>query len=378
MAVLTEEQIILRDQAKAWVSETASVTQFRDMRDHDAGLGFAQATWKSICDLGWTGILVPEEYGGSGMDYRTFGIVLEEMGRGLTASPLLASGLVGTSAFLLAGSDAQKREYLPGIVSGEIIATLAIDETSQHDPKGVALVAKKTSDGYQLNGHKQFVLEGAAADLLVVAARTSDAAGSESGLTLFVVRTDAPGVKRTALKTMDSRGYADIDFNDVSVSADAIMGEVDQAYPVLEAILDCGRAGLAAEMLGTGSEAFDRTLEYLKTREQFGQVIGSFQSLGHRQATHFMNMEMARSCVEAALAAIDDDGVDVGQLSSLAKCQVGDFLHDMSNDMIQMHGGIGMTDEFDAGFFLKRARATETLFGNQAYHRRRYISFNGI
>ncbi|MGD8832804.1 MAG: acyl-CoA dehydrogenase family protein [Pseudomonadales bacterium] len=378
MAVLTEEQVILRDQASAWVSEEAPVARFRAMRDAGTEVGFAEETWKAICELGWSGILIPEEYGGSGMDYRTFGVVLEQTGRGLTASPLLASGLMGASALLLGGTDAQKKRYLPEIASGSTIVTLAVDETSQHDPQGVAMTATAAGDGFELTGRKLFVMEGAAADALVVAARTSGQAGDAQGLTLFIVDTAADGITRTPLKTVDARGYADIVFDKVKVSAEAVLGGVGDGYAPLEAILDRGRAGLAAEMLGTGAEAFDRTLEYLKTRVQFDQVIGSFQSLGHRQATHFMNMELARSCVDAALTAIDQDGEDVGQLCSLAKCEVGEFLHDMTNDMIQMHGGIGMTDEFDAGFFIKRARAAETLLGNRAYHRRRYAGFLGI
>jgi alkylation response protein AidB-like acyl-CoA dehydrogenase len=186
------------------------------------------------------------------------------------------------------------------------------------------------------------------------------------------------GISRSALKTADCRGYADIDFDNVQVTEAALLGEEGKGFSVLDAVLDCGRAGLAAEMLGTGTEAFEMTLEYLKTREQFGQVIGSFQSLGHRAATHFMEMELARSCVEGALTSIDDKAEDAAQLCSLAKCQVGEFLFDMSNDMIQMHGGIGMTDEFDAGLFLKRARTTEAIYGNRSFHLNRYIGHYGI
>lgn len=378
MAVLTEEQTMLQDQAKSWVRDASPVSKFREMRDSGVETGFAADTWKSVCELGWSGILIPEEYGGSGMDYRTFGVVLEETGRALTASPLLASGLVGASAILLGGNDEQKKHYLPQIAAGTMIMTLAVDETSQHAPERIALEAKADGNTFTLSGSKMFVMEGAAADALIVAARTSGQPGDKNGISLFLVEGTASGLKRSPLKTIDARGYADIEFSGVTVGADAVLGTVDNGFDLLDALLDRARAGLAAEMLGTGAEAFDRTLEYLKTRVQFGQVIGSFQSLGHRQATHFMNMELARSCVEAALTAIDQDGEDVAQLASLAKCKIGEFLHDMSNDMIQMHGGIGMTDEFDAGFFLKRARATEALFGNRAFHRRRYISFSGI
>lgn len=378
MSVLSEEQTMLRDQAQSWVREESPTRSFREMRDNGTAIGFMPATWEAICDLGWAGILIPEEYGGSGMDYRTFGVVLEETGHGLTASPLLASGLIGASALLLGGSNDQKKQYLPEIAVGNNIITLAVDESSQHNPHRIGLTAVADKDGYLLNGNKQFVLEGAAADTLVVAARTSGNNNDDNGVTLFIVAADTNGITRTALNTADSRGYADISFDNVSVGADTIIGELDDGASLLEAVLDRARVGLAAEMLGSGAEVFQRTLEYLKTRVQFGQAIGSFQSLGHRQATHFMNMELARSCVEGALEAIDQEGDDVAQLSSLAKCQTGDFVHDMTNDMIQMHGGIGMTDEFDAGFFLKRARATETLFGNQSFHRRRYISFSGI
>lgn len=378
MAVLTEEQTMLQDQARTWVREESPVARFREVRDSGFENGFGPATWKAIADLGWCGILVPETYGGSGMDYATFGVVLEETGRGLTASPLFASCLVGASAILLGGNDEQKRAWLPGIASGETIATLAVDEGPHHAPEQTALGASRDGEGYVLSGKKVFVMEGNAADVFVVAARTSGEAGQKAGISLFLVRGDAEGVVRHRITTVDHRGYADVDFNNVSVSADALLGAEGDGFEVLDAVLDRARAGIAAEMLGTGAEVFDRTLEYLKTRVQFGQVIGSFQSLGHRAATHFMNMELARSCVEGALAAIDAGDDNVPVMASLAKCQIGDFLHDMTNDMIQMHGGIGMTDEFDAGFFLKRARATEASFGNQSFHRRRYASAFGI
>ena len=378
MAVLTEEQSMLKEQAQTWVREQAPVSKFREMRDSGVESRFDPATWRAIAELGWCGILIPEEYGGSGMDYATFGVVLEEIGRGLTASPLFASCLVGASALLLGGNEDQKRTWLPRIAAGEAIVTLAVDEGPHHNPAGIALAATKDGEGYKLNGEKTFLMEGYAADAFIVAARTAGSLGDEAGISLFIVPGDAAGITRRRLNTVDSRGFADVTFDNVVVGPDAILGKADQGFGILDATLDRARAGLSAEMLGTGAEAFDRTLEYLKTRVQFGQVIGSFQALGHRAATHFMNMELARSCVEGALAAIDDGAEDVPVLASLAKCQIGDFLHDMTNDMIQMHGGIGMTDEFDAGFFLKRARVAEAAFGNQSFHRKRYIGAYGI
>lgn len=378
MAVLTEEQSMLKDQAHAWSRDEAPVTRFRQMRNSGTVKGFDDDTWQDMAGMGWTGILIPEAQGGSGMDYATFGVVLEETGRQLVASPLLASGLIGTSALLLGGSEAQQQQWLPGIAAGTAIVTLAVDEGPHHAPEQIALTAAPSAGGFGLNGRKVFVLEGGAADAFVVAARTGGSAGDTDGITLFLVPADTPGLDVMPLKTADSRGYADLTFADVELGDDAVLGTVNEGFALLDAVLDRARAGLAAEMLGTACEAFDRTVEYLKTREQFGQVIGSFQSLGHRAATLFMDMEFARSCVEAALRAIDENSDEVPILCSLAKCKAGEFLHDMSNDMIQMHGGIGMTDEFDAGFYIKRARAAEATFGGQSFHRRRYISHFGI
>lgn len=378
MAALNEEQSMIRDQAKSWASEQAPVQAFREVRDSEVKEGFSQSTWDQMIELGWGGILIPEEYGGSDLGYLTFGLILEEMGRQLTASPLFASALVGASAILLSASEEQKKAILPKIVDGSEILTLAVEESPRHAPEQIAMAAVATSSGFKLNGTKTFVFEGIAATSFIVAARTSGAAGSKEGISLFLIPATTAGISRTAISTFDSRGYAQIDFTNVEVSNDNVLGSVDQGFPVLEQILDRARAGLAAEMIGTAAQAFDMTLEYLKTREQFGRVIGSFQALGHRAAGLFSAMELSRSCMEAALQAIDDGGDDIAQLCSLSKAKTGDFLHDMSNQLIQIHGGIGMTDEFDAGLYLKRARVLETAFGNQAYHRNRYAAILGF
>ena len=378
MAALTEEQSMIRDQAKSWMSEKAPVQVFRKMRDSGSELGFDEQTWAGMVEMGWPGIIIPEAYGGSDLGYETFGLVLEEVGRQLTASPLFASALVGASAIVLAGSEAQKQAILPGIANGKQIVTLALEEGPRHNPVNTALAAKASGDGYVLNGAKTFVHEGMTANRFIVVARTSGEKGDSDGLSLFLVPADAKGVSRTRLNTVDSRGYANVVFDGVSVAADAVLGEVDKASATLEQILDRARAGLAAEMLGTAAQSFDMTLEYLKTRVQFGQVIGSFQALGHRAADLFSAMELSRSCMEAALQAIDKDADNVAEMVSLSKCRVGDFLHEMSNQLIQIHGGIGMTDEFDAGLYLKRARVLETAFGNQAYHRDRFARLQGF
>jgi alkylation response protein AidB-like acyl-CoA dehydrogenase len=378
MAVLTEEQSLLQSQAKAWARDEAPVSRFREMRDSGNEYGFDKATWASVGEMGWAGIVVPEEFGGVDMGFQTFGVVLEELGRQLTASPLLASGLVGATALALGGSDAQKKAWLPKIAEGSAVVSLAVDEGPRHAPDQVALSAKKSGGGFELSGQKAHVLEGMAADAFVVAARTSGASGDASGISLFLVEASAKGLGRDRLVTADSRGYANLSFEKVEVSADALLGDVDQGASVLADTLDRARAGLSAEMLGTAAQSFDMTLDYLKNRVQFGQVIGSFQALGHRASGLFTEMEMARSCVEAALQALDSGADDASQLCSLAKCKAGDFLHRMSNELIQIHGGIGMTDEFDAGLYLKRARALEATYGNQAFHRDRYATLAGI
>jgi alkylation response protein AidB-like acyl-CoA dehydrogenase len=377
MAVLSEEQTMIRDGAKSWVQEKSPVTAFRKLRDSGNPDGFDRAAWKEMAEMGWAGILIPEEFGGTGLGYLTLGLVLEETGRTLTASPLISTALAATTALLLSGNDAQKKKYLPQIAEGKLIATLAVDEGPHHAPEKIALKAEKSGSGYKLSGKKNFVLDGGVADLLIVAARTSGKPGDKNGITLFLVDGKANGLSREKLKTVDSRGVANLTFANVEVGADAILGSADQGDGLLEATLDRARVGLAAEMLGHAMQSFDVTLDYLKTRVQFGQVIGTFQALQHRAAKMFTDLELARSCVEGALQAIDRDANDVAQLASLAKAKVGDLVHLVSNEMVQMHGGIGMTDAHDAGLYLKRARAQEATFGGSSFHRDRYATLLG-
>ena len=374
MAVLNEEQTMLRDAAKAWVSEKSPVTAFRKMRDGGNEDGFDKAAWKEIAEMGWTGIIIPEEFGGSGLGYLTLGLVLEEMGRTLTASPLLSTA-VATTALLLAGSEALKQEWLPKIAEGKAIATLAVDEGPHHAPEKIALTAKKSSSGYTLSGKKVFVQDGGAADLLIVAARTSGK--GKTGVTLFLVPGNAEGLTRTKLKSVDSRGIANLELKDVEVRASAVLGSADNGFDVLDATLDRARASLAAEMLGAAVQEFETTLDYLKTRVQFGQAIGTFQALQHRAAKMFTDLELTRSCVEAALSAIDRNANDIPALCSLAKAKVSELAHLVSNEMVQMHGGIGMTDAHDSGLYLKRARVAEASFGGASFHRDRYASLMG-
>jgi alkylation response protein AidB-like acyl-CoA dehydrogenase len=351
MAVFTEEQTMLRDAAKAWVAEKSPVTVFRKLRDSGNADGFDRAVWREMAQMGWTGILIPEGFGGTDLGYLTLGIVLEETGRTLTASPLLSTALIAASALVLGGSEAQKQEWLPKIADGSVVAAFAVDEGAHHAPEKLAMTKA-------LSGTKTFVAEGGAADLVIVATKDG----------LFLVRGDAKGLTRQRLSSVDSRGFARLSFD--GAEGEALSCSLDQ-------ILDRARAGLAAEMLGTATYAFEITLDYLKTRTQFGQLIGTFQSLQHRAAKMYTELELTRSCVEAALIAIDRNANDVPLLAALAKAKASETLHLVSNEMIQMHGGIGMTDAHDAGLYIKRARVAEALYGGASYHRDRYASLAG-
>jgi alkylation response protein AidB-like acyl-CoA dehydrogenase len=375
--VLSEEQQMLRDSANSFAAEKLPVSQLRALRDKAAPQGFDDAAWKEMAELGFAGVLVPEEFGGSAFGHVGLGQVLEAQGRTIAATPLLSTAMIGASALILGGTDAQKAAHLPGIASGETITALAVDEGPHHDPAETALAATKSGAGYTLSGEKRYVVDGGGATLLIVAARTSGKPGDEAGITLFLVPADAKGVTRTPLRTLDAHGAANITFNDVAVGADAVLGQADGGFTLLDQILDRARIGLAAEMLGAADAAFEMTNDYLKVRKQFGQLIGSFQSLQHRAAIMFTELELTRSCVAAALAALDDNADNIAELASLAKARAAETLHLVSNETVQMHGGIGMTDVHDSGLYMKRARVLEALYGGESFHRDRYARLGG-
>jgi len=354
---LNEEQQLLKDSARDFFREQAPVTRLRKHRDEKKN-GRDPELWREIAGLGFAGVIVPEEYGGAGLGYVALGAVLEETGRTLVASPLHSSALVGASALILAGTDAQKQEWLPKIASGEVIATLAVDEGAHHAPGK----SKLKFEGGKLTGAKQYVADGHIADLIIVAGANA----------LYLVKGDAAGLTRRELITADSRGAADLTFE--ATSAEKMNGGAD----VIDAILDRARIGLAAEMVGQASEAFEITSEYLKTRKQFGQVIGGFQALQHRAAKLFTDLELTRSCVLAALDALDRSANTIAEYASLAKARASETVHLATNETVQLHGGIGMTDEHDAGLYLKRARVAEALYGGASFHRDRYARLLGF
>lgn len=378
MTIMTEEQTMLQDAARAWASERAPVTALRAVRSTHVETGFDPQLYAEMVEMGWTGIIVPEAYGGFDFGYASIGIVAEELGRSLTASPLLSSAVTAASALILGGDEAQKSEFLPQIVSGELISTLAIEEGARHAPVMTALHAERSGMGWQLTGIKQPVPEGMAATQLIVAARTSGAAGDSNGISLFLCPADTPGIDRTPLRQIDSRGAATIAFQDAALPSHALLGELDNGLPLLDKILDCSRAVLAAEMLGSTLQAFEVTVEYLKTRVQFGKPIGSFQALAHRATDMLGEIELTRSAVQSALLAIDNDSAETPELVSLAKALAGKTMRHVAREMIQMHGGIGMTDEHDAGLYIKRAQSADITHGNSAFHRERYATLKGL
>ena len=373
---LDEDQSLIQDTAREFCTTRAPVAQLRALRDRQDPLGWDADTWRAMVKLGWAGIAVPEAHGGTGFGWQARGAILTETGRQLTASPLLATVVVGTAA-LLRGSGTQQASHLPAIAAGERTFALALEEGPHHAPFAVATTARRDGDAFVVDGRKTFVLDGHVADVLLVVARTSGAPGDRDGLTLLLVPGDAAGVTRVRTHLADSRNAANLTLGGVRVPADAVLGTVDDGAAVLEPVLDHARIALAAEMLGTAEEAFARTVSYLQERRQFGVVIGSFQGLKHRAADLHAELQLARSVVLDALSALDEGRGDVAQLASLAKAKVGEVLHAVSNEAIQMHGGIGMTDEFDIGFYLKRARVAEAAFGAVRFHRDRYAALSG-
>jgi alkylation response protein AidB-like acyl-CoA dehydrogenase len=374
---LDTDTALIRDTALDFFAKRSPVSALRKLRDDKDALGLSLPLWRQMAELGWAGFLVPEAYGGSDFGYVGLGQVLEAGGRSLAATPLISTALIGASALALAGSEAQKAAHLPALAQGERLLALALEEGAHHAPYRIATTAKRSGAGFRIDGEKRFVLDGHVADLLVVAARTAGDADERHGITLFLVPADATGVSRRRTEMVDSRNAAIIRLQDVELGEDAVLGRVDDGAEPLDAVLDRARAGLAAEMLGTAAEAFERTVQYLKDRKQFGVAIGSFQALKHRAAVMFAEIELARSAVLAALAALDARAADAGELASLAKAKAGDALLLISNEAIQMHGGIGMTDEHEIGFFLKRARVAQASFGDIAFQRDRYARLRG-
>ena len=376
--ILTEDQELLAKTARDFATAKSPVKRLRDLRDANDATGFSRGLWKEMAELGWVGIPFPEEVGGAEMGLAELAVVLEALGRQLAPEPILSTVLLAGQALLLGGSPAQRAAWLPGVTAGDKLLALAYQEArSRYAVQHVETRAVGDGDGWRLTGEKVQVLDGASADAWIVSARISGEVDDADGVSLFLVPADAAGVTVTPQSRVDSRAAAIVAFDGVAVAADALVGEAGQGAALLARVVDMATAGICAEMLGSMSEAFDRTLQYLKDRKQFGVPIGSMQALKHRAAEMFIEVELARSCTLAAVRALDAGAPDAAKLVSLAKARCSDAGMLVANEAIQMHGGIGMTDEHEIGFFLKRARAAEMSFGDAAWHRDRWARLEG-
>src|SRR6201989_3502870 len=366
--VLNEEQSMLRDSARGFIGDKAPVSHLRRLRDSKDATGFSRDLWKTFAEMGFSGLLVPEQFGGSGLGAVEAGIVMEEIGRTLMPSPFLATSVLAASALSRGGSDAQKSQHLPKIADGSLLAALAVDEGAKHRPLRTRLQAVRSGKGFSLSGDKAFVVDGHTADLLIVAARTAGAVGEQNGLTLFLVDPKSKGIATERTAMVDSHNAARIVFSNVEVNADGVLGEVDQGGALLEGVLNIGRGAVASEMVGLSEEVFGRTVGYLKERKQFGKLIGEFQALQHRAAELYIEIEITRAAVLKALQALDGNFEKAAGAVAVAKARAGSTATLAAQEGVQMHGGMGMTDQFDIGFFMKRARVCQELFGDSNFH----------
>ncbi|MFS0770770.1 acyl-CoA dehydrogenase family protein [Sphingomonas sp. 1P08PE] len=361
---LTDDQTMLQDTIREFVADAAPVSHLRALRDADDPVGFSRDLWKRFAEMGFTGIMIGEEHGGLGMGHVEAGLVLEEIGRNLSPSPFLTTAVASVAA--LQGS-AQAARWFPGIVAGETVAAIAVDEGAKHRD-AIAMTATRAGNGFRLSGTKRFVKHGHVADLLIVAARTAGGADDADGVTLFAVPRETAGIDVRAERLADAGLAAHLTFEGVEVDADAVIGEVDAGRDPLDRLLRAGRSGVAAELLGVGGGAMAMTMGYLKERKQFGVPIGSFQALQHRAAHLYGEMEVARAAVLKAQQLLDAGSDAADEAVSVAKAMAAMATTLSVNEGVQMHGGIGMTDEYDLGFYMKRARTLAELWGDANYH----------
>ena len=378
--LLNDEQRQLGDSATEFLNAQSPISLQRRLRDERAPLGFEPALWQQVVDLGWPAAVFPEEYDGLGVGYAGLGAVFEAMGRTLAALPLLSSVVLCGELLLAAGSEEQRQRWLPGLVDGQQRLALALDEQGRHHPERIKTRARRNAqgNGWVLDGEKWFVIDGLGASWLIVVARVLDAQGTDEGIGLFMVEAAQAGVTLAPTLLADSRNHARLTLSNVEVADDLRLNAAHDGAQALDAALDRARICLAAEGLGLLREAFERTNAYLKERVQFDVAIGSFQALQHRMARLYTDLEMLQSCVRAALSAIDTQDAELALLASLAKARASDLCEKLMNEAVQLHGGIGVTDEFDLGLMVKRARVLQHSLGDGVFHRDRYARLKGF
>jgi alkylation response protein AidB-like acyl-CoA dehydrogenase len=375
MSLLNDDQKMLQETAASFLGEEGSIgKQLRHWRDIECKDGFGHGLWKQFAELGFTGVCIPESHGGLGLGATEAALMLEEIGRNLTPSPFLTTAVAGARA--ITGTSHADR-WFPAILSGEAVLALAVDEGPRHRPEATALEAKRQGNGFVLNGAKQFVVHGASADMIVTTARTAGSAGEREGITLFAVPNDAAGLTTENLTLVDSSKAARLTFENVALDADAVIGEVDAGWQTLSRALAAGNAGAAAELVGVASGASAMTLDYLKQRKQFGRLIGEFQALQHRAAHLYAEIEIARAAAFKAALLLDSGDERADLHVSVAKAKAADVANLAVREGVQMHGGIGMTDEHDIGLFMKREAVLGELFGGIYFHREQVARLSG-
>jgi|SRR5579884_63378 len=375
MALLTDDQKMLQETAASFLADEGSIaTQLRHWRDIGCKDGFGHGLWRRFAELGLTGICIPEQQGGLGLGSVEAALLLEQIGRNLTPSPFLTTAVVAARA--IEGTAHAERWY-PGILSGEVVLAVAVDESRRHAPEHTALTAERRGNGFVLNGAKQFVVHGASAGMVLTAARTSGSPGDPAGITLFAVPKDVAGLDVENVILADSSHAAGLTFSNVELDADAVVGDVDAAWVVLNRALNAGRAGAAAELVGVAAGASTLTVHYLKQRKQFGKFLGEFQALQHRAAHLYGEIEIARAAALKAAELLDSNDPKAELLVAVAKAKAASVSKLAVQEGVQMHGGIGMTDEHDIGFYMKRDAVLGELFGDIYYHRTRVAELSG-
>ncbi len=372
-----EDQAMLADSASQFMAEEGSIAkQLRHWRDRDCKDGFGHGLWEQFAEMGFTGILVDEDDGGLGMGHVEAGIVLEQIGRNLTPSPFLTSSVLAATA-LKHGSDDLRGRYIPGLLEGKSVYAVAIDEGAKHRPERIKTRAEKSGNGFKLSGQKDFVVQGASADMIVVAARTSGNDDDADGITLFAVPKDAANMSHNPVRLVDSSMATHTMFDGVELDGDAVIGEVDGGREVLNAMLLAGRVGSAAEGVGVAGGVMDMTVDYLKQRKQFGKLIGEFQALQHRASHLYSEVEIARAVTIKAQQLLDAGSEQADLMTSVAKAKVAKAAGLAVKEGVQMHGGIGMTDEYDVGLYMKRDRALQEFLGDAYHHAGRVAELSG-
>ncbi|MCW5652187.1 acyl-CoA dehydrogenase family protein [Hydrogenophaga sp.] len=366
--MLDEQQTMLRESVRDFLAQEAPVSHLRQLRDQRHADGLSLPLWRQFGYMGYAGTLLPESQGGLALGHADAAIIMEELGRHLTPSPFWSTAVLGVTALRAGNREAQQHVHLPGMGTGETVAALALEERAKHDPAGVSLQARRQGHHFLLDGTKTFVVNGHIADVLIVVARTGAATSGTDGLTLFLVDPKAPGVRIERSWMVDSHNAARVHFEQVSVAEEAVLGEVDQGWRVLEPVLLAGRAAVAAELVGLGDEVFNRTLGYLRERVQFGRRIGEFQALQHRAARVYAQLELARAAAMKAAWALDQQDAHRSLWVSVAKAKAGCAATLAVQEAVQMHGGMGVTEELDIGLFMKRARVLDETLGDHRFH----------